>query len=121
MTTTSGLVAGERLEEPAHGPERLLHRRVGLDQPDRLADALGHLVGLRVVAQEGSQSSSGRLRVVVRPDVGGRTDDLADRPEGDVLPVGQAATTQDERVAGLLLEEGGDEAALARRPPCPGW
>ena len=108
-----GPLASQRLEQPPDGPERLLDRGIDLLQPDGLADALGHQVGLGIVVQERPQSVPGAIRVVVSMDARRRSHDLTDRPEGDVLPVGQASTAQDERVARLLLEERGDQAALA--------
>ena len=97
-----GSPARDRLEEAAHGPERLL-ARPGLCPADRAQHPLGHEVGAVDAVQE----------VVEAPEP---AHDLGQRPVRDSLAVRQAAADGNGRGGAEALDELVDDARL----PDPG-
>ena len=89
-----GPIAGEGLEELAHGPERLLGRRLGLRAADRSDDTLGDLSRRLLVCDQGRD---GLLRVALL--AGEVADDLEEGEEGDPLAVREAAPGDDSGLA----------------------
>ncbi len=109
ISTTSGRVGRQPLEQPPGRREGLLDRVRRLDQADRGADALRE-VGL---AGDRLQLGHGELpRVVVR-DAGGLPHDLGERPERDPVAVGEAAPVERAHVAAGAGEELAEQARLA--------
>ena len=106
----------ERLEEPADRPRGLDRpRAVQAEHPGQVrGDGLAVRCALEQLAEFGPRPFG---RVVLR-DAGGLDRHLGDRPEGDALAVGQAASREHLRSAGDRGDELPDQARLAdaRRP-----
>ena len=96
----------EHLEEPADRPKVSPAQRLRRRQPDELGDPLDDEDRRRRPAEERA-SFARRSGIVVVVDPRGRCHDLDDRPVRDALPVGEAASAQDER----------SPSPLARRTP----
>ncbi len=108
---------GDPLQEPAPGGEQLLAlgRRGRLD-PEQGQQPLPEPLPLVAVGEDGAElllRDRGRIGL---EDAGVRLQDLPERPEGDPLPVGQAAALPPGRELGAGVDVGeelGDDPALA--------
>ena len=97
-----GPLLGERREEPAGRPEDLL----------ALEHAATPIASLKPFRDRPSLLSVGER-------IAGRelADDLAKRPEGDALPVGDAAADDDDRAVGRPPRRTPARASISRSPP----
>ena len=100
------LLLRERLEQPAHGPERLLGRAAGAVPADDRGDPLGDDRGIRASDRRFDPGAH-----VLLPERLG--DDLRDRTEGDSLAVRQAAAGEDARALADLGRSLREQARLA--------
>ena len=109
--------AREVLEEPADRPEHLLLGRSLGRQADRRGDPRREQRRPSALAVEQRARSwrAPRRRVSVSSMPGAPADDLADRPVGDPLAVGQAAAAQDRGLVG----EPRENSATRRLLPTP--
>ena len=80
-------VGGKHLEEPASAPEQLGQRELVAGE----ADGGGQPIDDLGVADQGLDLVERQLGRGVDVDAGSVPDDLAERPEGDALAVGQGA------------------------------
>ena len=102
-------LAGKLLEHAADRPERLLRGRGTGGLADRGADQLRDS---DPVLHAGQQLGQPLLAT-------GFEDDVPHRPEGDRLPVGQAATAERPEPSLELLQQLGDRGATSRSRPAP--
>jgi hypothetical protein len=103
-------LAGEGFEQPAHRPGGVPDRARGVLQTNELRDPLGDGPGVRLPVQQRAQLRPRRGRPVALDHTGGPADRLGQRPEGNALPVGQAAAGEDASRALEVGEHVGDQA-----------
>jgi hypothetical protein len=118
-----GEIEGERLEQLADRPERLVARGLGVGAPDSRGDPRRNDLRVRVVGKQRGDRFG-------RRGPRGLLHDLGERPERDALPVGEAATGQDRGPArnqgaelggqARLADSGGTEEREERRRPLSG-
>ena len=79
--------AGQGLEQPAERRQRLLRRPVDVDEPKRRRDAVGDERTVILTMHQRTERLTGVIPSCL-------TNHLAERPQRDPLPVGQAAADQ---------------------------
>ena len=104
----------QRLEQPTSRPEDLLARaEPGSAEPDRLGQDSDDLLGLRLLAELLPDRLSERRALPVLVHVDEVPHDLAERPVGDALAVGEAAPAEHARALTEALDELVDETRLS--------
>ncbi len=98
-------VTGQNLEEPTHGPERLLDLSFALAEPNRRGYPLRDVGPVLHVADEIPHFGTRCSRRVQLADPSCGLDQLGDRPKGDPLTVGQASSPQRSGAGGRLQNE----------------
>ena len=88
---------GERLEELPNRPKRLVDARGCRGKPEEAAEPVADERRVGRTLEEKVQLSSGLARRIGIADARGTLQQLRDRPEGDPLPVRQAAPADDGR------------------------
>ena len=101
----------KQLEELARAPEELLQRELLATEPDRRGDSVDDVAA--AFAHECGELGERCFRRIVLADGRGLSHGLDKRPEGDPLPVGEAATAQDLRPRSDPLDELVVEARLS--------
>ena len=105
---------GERLEELARAPEKLLDRELLLGEADGGGDALQRIAG---AGETGCKLASGDVRRIVLADTRYLANHLGQRPECDAASVGQTTAACSPRAVLDVLRELLGEAGLAE-PGC---
>jgi hypothetical protein len=105
--------SAEGFQEPADRPEGLLRTGLGRDNADDAGDARGDELSILDSVERSQDLRPGSLDGVAVKDPAGLFDELCDRPEGDPVPVRQAAPAQNNRLAANALDELAREAGLA--------